>query len=174
MNQFSAWPSGGQSNYIAELLTPSTTGPATLLSRPTLEWERRGNPVNEGPYGISRNGTDFVVYSASYCVTQYYSLGLLTLKKGADPLRTDSWVKSPRPIFESANGLFGTAHNAFFKSPDGTEDWNVYHANRSPSGVCDGGRQTFIQKMDWNADGTPNLGRPVGAGVEIREPSGTK
>ncbi|KAF2458948.1 glycosyl hydrolase [Lineolata rhizophorae] len=168
---FSAWPSS-QTIFIADLIDPSTIGPATQISEPTLEWETHQWAVNEGPYGISHNGTDFVVFSASSCGTQYYSIGLLTLTAGADPLDAHSWTKSPEPIFSSANGLYGTAHNAFFKSPDSTEDWNVFHANRSPDGHCDGNRQTFVQKVDWNADGTPNLGTPLAAGTEIAEPSG--
>ena len=63
-------------------------------------------------------------------------------------------------------------HNGFFKSPDGTEDWIVYHATTNANGGCDLNRSTRAQKFTWNADGTPNFGVPVGLGVPITAPSG--
>ncbi|KXX78313.1 Extracellular exo-alpha-(1-_5)-L-arabinofuranosidase [Madurella mycetomatis] len=159
--------------YIAELLTPTTTGLATMISRPELPWERQGWSINEGPAGLtSPNGTHYVVFSASGCNTEHYKLGALKLSTGSDPLQASSWTKLPDPLFTTANGLHGPGHNAFFKSPDGTQDWNVYHANRSPSGGCDGGRQTFVQPVGWNSDDTPDLGAPMAPGTQIQPPSG--
>jgi GH43 family beta-xylosidase len=63
-------------------------------------------------------------------------------------------------------------HNGFFTSPDGTENWIVYHANDSAGGGCDMNRSTRVQKCTWNADGTPNLGTPVRTGVKLTAPSG--
>ena len=82
---------------------------------------------------------------------------------GGDPLSADSWVKDPEPVFQRSdeNGVFGPGHNGFFKSPDGTEDWIVYHANDQVSDGCDNGRTTRVQKFTWNEDGTPNFGVPV-------------
>jgi GH43 family beta-xylosidase len=113
------------------------------------------------------------VFSASHCSTPEYKLGLLTYN-GGDPLQQSSWVKSSQPIFQRNNaaGVFGPGHNGFFKSPDGTEDWIVYHANSSANGGCDMNRSTRAQKITWNADGTPNFGTPVGAGTRIPVPSG--
>jgi GH43 family beta-xylosidase len=56
--------------------------------------------------------------------------------------------------------VYAPGHNGFFKSPDGTEDWIVYHANNSASGGCDMNRSTRAQKFTWNPDGTPKLRRP--------------
>ena len=80
----------------------------------------------------------------------------------------------PNPVFQrsDANGVYGPGHNGFFKSPDGTEDWIVYHANSSASGGCDMNRSTRAQKFTWNADGTPNFGTPVATGVRLTAPSG--
>lgn len=85
-----------------------------------------------------------------------------------------SWVKSHQPIFQrdDANQVFGPGHNRFFKSPDGTEDWIVYHATNTPSGSCDMSRSTRAQKITCNADGTPNLGTPVALGASLPAPSG--
>lgn len=59
-----------------------------------------------------------------------------------------------------------------FKSPDGTEDWIVYHANNSVAGACDAGRTTRVQKFVWNKNGTPNFGIPVSTSDAISAPSG--
>ncbi|KAF4636322.1 hypothetical protein G7Y89_g1753 [Cudoniella acicularis] len=173
---FSGWPpgGGGQSIYISELLTPSTISNATLISQPFLSWELHGASVNAGPSGISHAGLDFITYSASLCTTQYPSLGLLSLKKGNDPLLPESWTKSQDPIFKSANGVYGPAGNGFFRSPDGTQDWIVFHVNRKVDGGCDGNRQTFVQKVDWGTEGEPKLGDPAAPGTSMVAPSGEK
>jgi len=66
----------------------------------------------------------------------------------------------------------GPGHNGFFKSPDGTEDWIVYHANNSATGGCDMNWTTRAQKFTWNADGTPNFGTPIALGAQLPVPSG--
>jgi GH43 family beta-xylosidase len=116
---------------------------------------------------------DLIVYSASHCSTPDCKLGMLTYN-GGDPLDSSSWVKSPNPVFQrsNANGVHGPGHNGFFKSPDGTEDWMVHHANSSASGGCDMNRPTRAQTFTWNADGTPDFGTPVPLGVTSTAPSG--
>ncbi|HEU5087947.1 MAG TPA: family 43 glycosylhydrolase, partial [Roseiflexaceae bacterium] len=61
-----------------------------------------------------------------------------------------------------------------FKSPDGREDWIIYHANRLPTEGCTGTRITRAQPFTWNSDGTPNFGTPVALGTPIPAPSGEK
>ncbi len=98
---------------------------------------------------------------------------MLTLT-GDNPLNADAWVKNPEPVFqrEDEHSVFGPGHNGFFKSPDGTEDWIVYHANDLISDGCDNGRTTRVQKFTWNDDGTPNFGVPVDIIDEMPAPSG--
>jgi GH43 family beta-xylosidase len=60
----------------------------------------------------------------------------------------------------------------FFTSPDGTEIWNVFHATPNANGSCGADRQTFAQIVNWNADGSPNLGKPLLAGTLLKGPSG--
>jgi GH43 family beta-xylosidase len=67
-------------------------------------------PVNEGPALMENNGTYFMTYSASYCWTTHYSLGLLTLRAGGNPIDEGAWVKSG-PVFKTANGNYGPGHN---------------------------------------------------------------
>jgi len=163
----------GQDLFIRPMSNPWTpSGPKVGLSTPTLNWEREGAPVNEGPEPLYHNGKTFVVYSASLCSTPNYKLGLLTLT-GSDPLNPAHWTKSG-PVFQrqDSHNVYGPGHNGFFKSPDGKEDWIVYHANSSPNGTCDGNRSARAQKFTWNSDGTPNFGTPVAASVSIQSPSG--
>jgi GH43 family beta-xylosidase len=174
MGTYNAGGSFGQSNFIQRLSNPWTlTGSRVRLSSPTLSWERQTAPVNEGPEPLYRNGRVMVVYSASACWGPDYKLGLLTLT-GSDPMNPAHWTKHPNPVFQrnDANGVYAPGHNGFFKSPDGAEDWIVYHANSSASGGCDMNRSTRAQKFTWNADGTPNFGTPVRTGVTLTSPSG--
>jgi GH43 family beta-xylosidase len=164
---------GSQPMFIRPMSNPWTaSGTRRRLSTPSFSWETVGGAVNEGPEVIQRNGRTFIIFSASHCSTPDYKLGLLTYN-GGDPLNSASWVKSASPIFQrsNANSVFGPGHNGFFKSPDGTEDWIVYHANASTGG-CDINRTTRAQKFTWNADGTPNLGTPVALGTTLTAPSG--
>ncbi|MGX7828428.1 family 43 glycosylhydrolase [Actinokineospora sp. 24-640] len=165
---------GSQSLTITPLSNPWTiSGARRTISQPTLAWERQTHPVNEGAEPLYRDGRVMIVYSASACWGPDYKLGLLTLT-GADPLNRAHWTKSANPVFQrsDANGVFAPGHNGFFTSPDGTEDWIVYHANDSAGGGCDMNRSTRAQKFTWNADGTPNFGTPVRLGAVLAAPSG--
>ncbi|ARQ68777.1 family 43 glycosylhydrolase [Streptomyces marincola] len=165
---------GTQSLTITPLANPWTiSGARRTISQPTLAWERQSGAVNEGAEPLYHNGRVMLVYSASACWGPDYKLGLLTLT-GTDPLNRSHWTKHPRPVFQrdDAAGVYGPGHNGFFTSPDGTEDWIVYHANDSASGGCDMNRSTRAQRFTWNADGTPNFGTPVRTGVQLPAPSG--
>jgi hypothetical protein len=93
---------------------------------------------------------------------------------GGNPLSAESWIKHPEPVFarSDANGVFAPGHNGFFQSPDGTQDWIVYHANDSADYGCDGTRTTRVQPITWNADGTPHFGEPLSLDTPIPLPSG--
>ena len=158
--------------YIAPMKNPWTlSGDRVLLSVPTYDWEKQTRNINQGPVGLQHDGKTFIVYSASYCGGPDYKLGLLTYT-GGDPLLTNSWTKSSGPVFQGTDEVFSPGHNTFFKSPDGTEDWIVYHANSSASGSCDMNRTPRIQRFTWNDDGTPNFGTPVSVNTDLVLPSG--
>jgi GH43 family beta-xylosidase len=160
-----------------------------LISKPEYSWERIWkNPdewnntndhitfVNEGPEVLAHGDKLFLVYSCSGCWTPYYCLGMLTADADSDLLDPESWVKHTEPVFEQSpeNGVFGTGHNCFFKSPDGTEDWLLYHANDNPDEGCGGRRSPRAQLIKWNEDGTPDFGVPLSTTTRIKKPSGTK
>jgi GH43 family beta-xylosidase len=169
-SQFS--PDGLQSNYIARMSTPwSASGPLNILSQPTQAWERIGSPVNEGPVPLQKGGKTWIVYSASFCGTEDYQLGTLEYT-GGDPVLAASWTKSPGPVFSKANGVFGPGHNDFFNSPDGTETWNLYHANARADGGCARERSARAQQVTWDGAGEPVFGQPIAAGTPVAAPSG--
>lgn len=173
---WSGWEGGEnvrQSLYVAALANPWTLcGPRVRISTPDRPWERRGRPlVNEGPavlYG--RDGQAFVVYSASGSWTDDYCLGLLSLV-GSDPLLPGSWLKGPEPVFTRSGQVFGPGHPSFVRSPDGAEDWIVYHAARRRGSGWD--RDVRLQRFGWTSDGRPDFGIPVPPGVPIAAPSGS-
>ncbi len=173
---FSAFAPGDglQSLYIAPMASPvQTSAFGTRISAPLLSWERQDGAVNEGSFPLQRNGRTFLTYSASHCNGPNYKLGMLEYR-GGDPLAQASWSKFPNPIFQrnDANGVYGPGHHSFFTSPDGTETWIAYHANSSPTQGCGTTRTTRVQKISWNADGTPNLGTPVATSTVLPGPSG--
>ncbi|WP_411835315.1 family 43 glycosylhydrolase [Paenibacillus pabuli] len=163
-----------QNLYIAHMINPWTIDSNRVeIARPTYAWETNHSPnVNEGPQVIVRNGIISLVYSASGSWTNDYCLGLITASTSSDLLNPSSWSKRSQPIFQSGNGLYGPGHHSFTKSPDGTEDWIMYHtAKYNNSGW---NREIRLQKFIWNADNTPNLGAPVNPNAPIAFPSGEK
>ncbi|MBM7693658.1 GH43 family beta-xylosidase [Peribacillus deserti] len=163
-----------QNLYIAPMKNPWTlSGDRVEISRPELEWEKHGTPlINEGPQILkNKKGQVFIVYSASGSWTVDYCLGMLSLD-GKNPLKKDSWKKSQQPVFQKNLELnvYGPGHNSFVKSPDGKEDWIIYHAAKFQGAGWN--RSVRMQPFTWNKDGTPNFGVPLAADTLMRVPSG--
>jgi GH43 family beta-xylosidase len=173
---WSGWPGstdGQQNLYIAKMSNPWTIqGDRALISQPTFSWEQNGLPINEGPEVLQHNGQTFIIYSASGYWTNDYALGQLTYNGVTDPMLAASWGKKSTPVFSQANNVVGVGHASFTKSPDGLEDWMVYHAHNTP-GDFTGIRDIHAQRFTWTVNGSPNFGVPVGRNVPIIEPAGT-
>lgn len=172
---------GDQRIYIAEMSNPWTISTNRVeISKPDQQWElvQPTAKVNEGPAFLQRNGKLFVIYSCNGSWTKYYRLAYLTLDIGDDPMNPANWKKSPNAVFYRCDdtvdedGVNGVGHCCFTKSPDGTEDWIVYHVKNRNHGSYETGRSTFIQRFTWNTDGTPNFGTPVGWLEPVVVPSG--
>jgi GH43 family beta-xylosidase len=155
--------------YIASMSSPSTLSSTPVrIAVPTLDWETRGYKVNEGAAVIKRNGRIFVTFSAS-ATDANYCMGLLTADASADLLSAASWTKTPVPVFVTTEGSkqYGPGHNSFTVDEAGN-DVLVYHARsyRTIVGdpLYDPNRHARVQRLYWNADGTPNFGVPVGDG----------
>lgn len=166
--------SGRQQLYIAKMSDPWTLeGSRVKISEPEYSWEKNGL-VNEGPEILkNKDGRVFLVYSGSGCWTDDYCLGMLSLKEGGDPMNASDWTKAPEPLFKTNydGQAFGPGHCGFFKSPDGQEDWIIYHAKSLPDQGC-ANRDARMQKFTWNSDGTPHFGEPVKMDSAIAKPSG--
>ncbi len=174
---------GEQDIYIAKMKNPWTIeGKRTRISAPEFSWEKIGDlkgetpphiNVNEGPQALLHGNDLFIVYSASACWTDFYALGQLRFTGGANLLDAGKWKKSAEPVFKQsiANGVFGTGHNSFFVSPNGKENWILYHANSNPGDGCGNKRSPRAQPFTWNTDGTPNFGEPVKAGIALALPA---
>lgn len=173
-----------QNIYIAPMSDPWTiSGERVCISKPELEWEKHGKLtdakgerivlVNEGPQSLIRKDKLMVIYSASGCWTDHYALGMLRLK-GGDLLNPADWEKNAQPVFEgsAADGIYAPGHNSFFKSPDGKEDWILYHANDKPGQGCGGMRSPRAQPFSWKADGAPDFGKPVKRDQPLPAPAG--
>ncbi|KAG9121942.1 hypothetical protein FRC07_001871 [Ceratobasidium sp. 392] len=111
---YSSFDGADQCLWIAKMNSPTSLGNAYKISTPTNAWERIGAPVNEGPAGLYHGGRTWIVYSASSCGGNGYSLATLELT-GSDPLSAASWKKNNAgPVFSAANGNNATGHNGFF------------------------------------------------------------
>ncbi|KAI1440477.1 glycoside hydrolase family 43 protein [Annulohypoxylon stygium] len=150
----------------------SLTGSIGVISQPTNSWEQSGTPVNEGPAALYINGKTYIAYSANYCWTPDYCIATLEWDGSTDPLSASAWTKSDGCLFKGGvNGHYGTGHNAFFQSPDGSQTWNVYHATSNSAGACDDSRYTMVQLLNTNADGSLNFGTPVALSFDSAEPA---
>jgi GH43 family beta-xylosidase len=166
-----------QNIYIARMTDPVTPeGTRVLLSTPELTWEKNGSPptVNEAPQFLQNGNKLFIVYSASGCWTDDYALGLLSSDSNADILNPSSWTKSQQPVFSknASSAAYAPGHNSFFKSPDGTENWIIYHANSSTGDGCGNDRSTRMQKFAWKSDLSPDFGIPAAVGAALPVPAG--
>lgn len=154
--------------FIAPLSNPWTvSGSRVYLPAPG------GCPeVREGPSILQRGGTTFMIYSACDTGKPDYQLWMKSIPKSADPLVAANWTQFSAPVLvrNDAEGVFGPGHNGFFKSPDGTEDWIVYHAKNTAQYTYEG-RTTRIGKVDW-VDGVPSFGPPPASGATLNVPAG--
>ena len=176
---WSGWPGDQgdfpQNLYIAAMSDPLTvSGTRSQIAAPDQPWEMSVKPIEEGPEPFIHVNQLSIVYSADASWTAAYKLGMLKLA-GSDPLNAASWVKIG-PIFQQITApdgsVYGPGHNSIpVKSPDGTQDWLVYHAKSKASNGWDD-RQILAQPFSWKADNTPDLGQPIVPADGVVLPSG--
>jgi GH43 family beta-xylosidase len=170
---WSGWPgkvNGRQNLYIAPMESPwRLSAERTLLAQPEHPWECIDMAICEGPQILKKDGRVFIVYSASGSWTVDYCLGLIELT-GPNPLNPAHWQKRGC-AFKKNERVWGIGHCSFVKSPDGTEDWIVYHAKtKRKKGWND--RNVRAQKFNWSPDGIPVFGEPAHLGTRHPIPSG--
>jgi GH43 family beta-xylosidase len=176
---WSGWPTTEdiQYLYIAPMHNPWTVSGnrVKLCENDTYVWERVSESLserglNEGPQILKRHGRVFIIYSCSGSWEPTYKLAMLYMDENADPLDPASWTKHDRPVFQSTDEVFGVGHASFTVSPDGTEEWIVYHAKRSREPGWQ--RAVYLQRFGWTSNGFPDFGQPSPAGQALPAPSG--
>lgn len=172
-DRYQSWPSN---LCITRLANPWTVASneteRTILSVPSNPWEKtpygRSDNIrlssNEGPEQlISRTtGQHYLIYSAARSDNPNYCLGQLALKPDGDPMNAEDWVKHNAGCVFYQNKpaqAYGVGHASFVTSPDGTEDWIVYHGMQNPWTGWNA-RTIRAQQFTWNDDGSPSFPRP--------------
>ena len=141
---------------------------SVLLSTPTYAWESNdGQSINEGPAVIEHDGRIILAYSAA-TVDDRYSVGMLTMPVGADPLDPASWTKNPYPLLttDDVPGQVGPGHNSFTVDELGNPVI-VFHSRTvgdssnpgesTDAGLFDPRRHTRAATVHWDVDGLPVL-----------------
>ncbi|KAF2727193.1 alpha-N-arab-like proteininofuranosidase [Polyplosphaeria fusca] len=167
---YDAWPAN---LCITKLLNPYTVSSnfseRQIISVPSNPWEKTpyGRPFNErlssneAPQQLTnpKTGQQFVIYSAARSDNRNYCLGLLELVNGGDPMNPSDWRKDNSGCVFYQNPpaeAYGVGHASFTTSPDGSEDWIVYHGMRDPSNGW-AARTIRTQMFTWDEQ----TGRPV-------------
>ena len=167
----------GQVLDIAKMKDPYTCYNGKTIAYAELEWELvepyvGKSAILEGAFFLENNGRLFLIYSANGCWSDYYALGVLEYM-GGDLCQASSWKKHPEPLLTYGNEVYGPGHASFFRSPDNTEVWCVYHGMIIPNPTVTGTtRYCNIQKVDFDESGYPVMGKPVGYDAMIDPPSG--
>ncbi len=162
----------GNKLFIAPMESPTRIGgEPVLLSQPELSWEA---DINEGPFPIVRDGRVMVLYAANAAHLPEYCLGLLRCHDTQNILNREAWTKDPEPLFRQRGNVYGPGHACITQSPDGTQDYLMYHSKFDLDCSLPGGwnRVVNIKSIEWADDGTPILGTPPQYGEALPLPAG--
>ena len=180
-HSYDGWPAN---LCIVEMSNPYTVASnitdRRIISRPNNPWEQVpfGHyprlATNEGPEQLinPHTGQNFVIYSAARVNTPFYCLGMLELI-GNDPMQYSSWKKNNDGCVFHQNtqaSVYATGHASFTTSPDGSENYIIYHAQTTANPPSNIFRTVRTQKFTWNGDGTPNF--PLALNGPFPVPSG--
>jgi hypothetical protein len=104
---------------------------------------------NEAPFVLKRNGTYYLMWSENDTRSEDYRVAYAT---GASPF--GPWIKRGVVLQKRLDaGIRGTCHHSVVRAP-GTDTWHVaYHRFAVPAGNGTN-RETTVDRMEFNADGT--------------------
>lgn len=160
----------GHRVFISRMSDPWTTAGV----RAQLETSGFGCPdIREGPVALVRQGRVFLFYSCCDTGTPDYKLGMLIADENSDLADPRAWRQHPEPLLTRCDehGVYGPGHNGFFQSPDGTQDWIIYHAKTTPLFTYRL-RTPRAQRVLWDDDGLPRIGKAVSLADALEVPSG--
>jgi hypothetical protein len=118
---------------------------------------KRGG-YSEGPFMFKRNGIYYYLYTLGG--SESYQYAYMMSRTG--PL--GPWQGPAQDIIattDRAQGIYGPGHGSFFR-PAGSDQWYFVHLEYGRWGT---NRQTYAQKMNFNADGTIQPIQVTGRGV---------
>lgn len=126
-----------------------TIGEPVLLATPTSPWELLSGSViwNEGPCAIKQSGIYYLLFTANYYASRHYAVGYAT---ATAPLGPYTKAAENPILVGDGKSTAGTGHCNLTRSPDGTEDYIVYHTLTAVD-----------QKINPDADRTPCIDRLI-------------
>lgn len=102
----------------------------------------------EGPCVRKRLGRYWCLYSAGRWENETYGVDWAVAESPLGPWRDQSAPQGARLLHTVPGRLIGPGHNSVAEGPDG-RDYIVYHAWDAAMSA----RQTFIEPLEWSADG---------------------
>ena len=134
-------------------------GEPAVLTTPTEPWETKTGSTlwNEGPCVLKQNGVYYLMYSANYFGSASYCVGYATASSPLGPYK-----KAPEnPILEGdGKATAGTGHCNYFRSPDGSELYLVYHSRANIAEPTKGSRMLCIDRLVITGDGRLRINGP--------------
>ena len=170
---------GRQLLEIREMTDPVTFGEKrAIISRACYDWEMippfdEKSSINEGAFFVKNEEKLFIIYSANGTFQNEYCLGVLEYL-GGEMCCKDNWKKQDKPLLVQGNGIYGPGHATFFRSPDKKELWCAYHGMT----ICNDEKKEVVkrhlnlQKVHFDQNGLPVMGKCIGINAEIDPPSG--
>ena len=173
-----------QQIFINEMADATTLkGSRVKLPAGGTRWEQMcdiGDPICEGPQILRHDGKVFVLYSTDMSNYQWYQICALYADETSDLLDPNSWTKIDGPLLTKslnpADRSLAPGHACTVKSPDGKEDWLVYHAYEGDTASFSGeqeARCARMLKIEWDENGMPVMGNPIAYDVLQQAPSGS-
>ena len=166
--------------FIAPMSSPTEiSGEPVFLTGPEYPWE---SDITEGPFPIVRAGKIYLMYAANAAHLPEYCLALMRCNDPQNILDPKSWEKEPEPILTGRGDVYGPGHACIVPSPDGTEEYLVFHSKFDLDNTLPGGWNRVINllRLHWDEESRPVFdplpmrgeGRPLPSGEASMEPGG--
>ena len=173
-----------QQIFINEMADATTLmGKRVKLPAGGTRWEQMcdiGDPICEGPQILRHGGKVFVLYSTDMSNYQWYQICALYADESSDLLDPKSWTKIEGPLLNKSlnpgDDSLAPGHACVVQSPDGTEDWLIYHAFAGNTESFSGEQEARCAralKIEWDENGMPVMGNPIAFDVLQKAPSGS-
>jgi arabinoxylan arabinofuranohydrolase len=131
----------------------------------------------EGVYVFFRNGKYYFLWSEDDTRSENYRVRYGTATSPLDKIQ----VPAENLVIakDTANGIYGTGHNSVIQLPGRDEWYIVYHRFNYPQGITMGraagyNRETCIDRLQFNADGSIKRVVPTHKGIEALKIPGKK